>query len=141
MSTQDSKSQCKNLFGDLAQSGAKKLCGIGDCICDYECGHLNRGTGPFKFPGPKTGTEKCPLEKYGISPEQNPKPWWERHRSEMEPSEEELFALCACCDNADVEAKGDTYTAHRKDLHACFGCPVKTAEEAMQEAAAEARCS
>lgn len=135
------KSACQRMFDVDAKSGARKLCGAGECICDYECGHPNRKNGPFQHTPLQTGTKVCPLAKYGVKPEENPKPWWERHVSELEPTDDELFALCALCDNADVVMDDKYITANRKDLHACFGCPVKMAEDAIQEARAEGACS
>ena len=134
------KETCRRLSAAAAKSGAQKICGIGECICDYECGHPNR-IGHANCSRLLTGTVECPLAKYGVKPEENPKPWWERHASEMEPTDDELFAICSCCDNTDVVETSDEITAIRKDLYACSGCPVKMVEDAIQEARAEGACS
>lgn len=139
---QVSKISCTSMFGKLAESGAKKLCGIGKCVCGYDCGHPNKSSRLPEIPK-WLGMAACPLAKYNVTAEENPHPWWERDASEMEPSETELFAICACCSNTivnfDSHVARDPYIAERVDLNACFGCPVKMAEDAMLEAAAESQ--
>lgn len=130
------KETCRRLSAASAKSAVKKLCN-GGCICDFDCGKQH----PAIQTGIKPGMEECPLAKYGVKPEEDQKLWWECHASEMELTEDELFALCSCCDNTDVVETRDEIKAIRKDTRACMRCPVKMAEEAIQDARTEGACS
>lgn len=51
---------------DVAISGAKKICGSGQCICGFDCGHSNKAPAAL----PKVGTETvCPLARYEVEPQ------------------------------------------------------------------------
>lgn len=79
----------------------------------------------------------CPLAKYNITPSTETKPWWERKAEELHVTREEIFALCAECENGKVCEDADGTYVQRKKLELCFDCPVKGVEEAMDENAAE----
>lgn len=131
----------KVYFQELAISGAKKLCGLGTCISGFPCGHEKHNlVKPARL---MSAAPECPLAKYNIQTEHDPRPWWERNRSECEPSEEELFAICALCGNGDVTelAGGEYLELERKDIHYCLDCPVEMTREEMAEISAEARMS
>lgn len=134
------KNEAIALFGEEAKSGAKKLCGIGQCISDYECGHPNKN-GLFNHAKLIVGMDECPLARYNIVPEKDPDPWWKRTREEMEPDEDELFSLCACCSNSLVAEEQDGYSLERRDIRKCCGCPVKMFEDNISEMRAEAAMS
>lgn len=134
-----SKEGIRAEFGALAQSGAQKLCGYGNCIyrC-FNCGHQKAklgGTPPLLNPN-----ATCPVAKYQVE-DRGERDWTQCHVSEIELSGDELFALCACCDNTTVQHDGEYLTAEKEDLKRCMDCPVHTAWECVQEAAAEARMS
>lgn len=133
--------QKKEYFEELAASGAKKLCGLGTCISGFPCGHEKHSlVKPARL---MSTAPECPLAKYNVQTERDPRPWWERKRSEIEPTEEELFALCALCENGEVtELVGGEYLElERKDIRYCFDCPVAMARDGMAELSAEARMS
>lgn len=46
---------------DVAISGAKKICGSGQCICGFDCGHSNKA--PTALPKVGTETVWCPHAK------------------------------------------------------------------------------
>lgn len=124
-----------------AYSGAKKLCKAGTCICHYDCGKEKNHL--VKPPRPLTDLKVCPIAKYNVQKAPNEKPWYECHVSERNLNEDEAFALCACCEHADLgeSEDGESWTITRKDLRLCCDCPVKMELDAMQELAAEARMS
>lgn len=126
----------------LAQSGAEKLCGYGNCIYKcYNCGHEKArlgGNPPLLNPN-----ATCPVQKYQV--ENKGRPDWRNHKaSDFNVTEDEIAALCACCDNGAImkasDEYGDYWDVTRKDLHICMDCPVKTIEDSLAEMAAEARC-
>ena len=129
----------RQLYADEIKSGCRKLCGEGNCIAHFDCGHKKS---TLVHPARPLGNSTvCPLAKYNTPPVENVKPWYERHVSEYTVTEDEIFALCADCDNAEVTEDGDMYVVNRKDIHQCVDCPVKMTEECMQELAAEAMMS
>jgi hypothetical protein len=83
----------------------------------------------------------CPLAKYEIKPEKNLPDWWKAPREYFEPTEHELFALCASCENCTVVERGDYLEAETKDWKVCLDCPVHSYTECITENAAEAACS
>lgn len=126
----------KQSWEAIAKRGAAKICGIGDCAYAFACGHANKSTHLV----PRIGTEdKCPLARYGVEPDTDPRPWWERDASETSVSEDEIFALCACCPHGEVDCDKDgmPYVRRVHFYDACLDCPVKAAEEAIQENRAE----
>lgn len=125
-------------FKKLAESGAKKVC-TADCHLHFECGHPDKE--PWPGSKPLFGLEKCPLEKYHVQHEKDKKPWWEIPRSEAEPSQNELFALCAQCSNSVVKKTDDGYELEPKIFNMCMDCPVEHVRECLDEGAAEAACS
>lgn len=116
-----------------ALCGAKKLCGNGTCNYDLGCGHANN-----KPQWPKHRADAtCPLAKYNITPLQKQKPWWDQTAKELYIDRNEIFALCVECENSELRMDADGVYVHRKNLDRCLDCPVKGAEEAMDENAAE----
>lgn len=115
----------KTWFRRQAVSGANKLCDPKDCTFQFDCGTSQKGKSSLRKVGPMT---ECPLRKY---------PKFEKDHEDDQaviPTLDEIFALCGRCENGQVV--GDA--VHRKDITACFDCPVKIAEEYIQETAAEA---
>ena len=131
------KNAVKAEFEGLAKSGAQKLCGYSNCIyrC-FNCGHPKAKLGGT--PSLLNPNATCPVAKYQVE-DRGERDWTKCHVSEIELSQDEIFALCACCDNADVEEDEEYLTVQRKDLMACMDCPVKAVEDCMQECASEAR--
>lgn len=123
----------------IAAKAAAKICGQGKCLAPYPCGHPNRAGS--SLPAITDGTV-CPLAKYNIEPSTDTRPWYERPRSETEVGEDELFALCAMCEHGKVKNSGGQPVVERtRFVEVCLDCPVYSAGEAMNEAAAEARGS
>lgn len=122
----------------IAASGATKICGLDKCYCSYECGHANR-TARL----PLMGTETvCPLAKYNVEPDKDPRPWYARPASETQVTQEEIAALCEKCEHAAVVMENGTEILRRVDFEtACLDCPVLGVEEVLEEGAAEARMS
>lgn len=117
---------------DMAISGARKICGAGQCLCSFNCGHSNKAPAAL----PKIGAEAvCPLAKYEVEPQPSP--------AEFGPlvTHDEIYALCRMCHHAKVEPDDDGLERlTRIDFYeACLDCPVKACEDAMQEAEAEGR--
>ena len=130
------KEESRQLYADEIKSGCRKLCGEGNCIAHFDCGHKKS---TLVHPARPLGKSTvCPLAKYNTQPVENVKPWYERQVSEYTVTEDEIFALCADCDNAEVTEDGDEYLLTRKEIRLCMDCPVKMVEECMQEMAAEA---
>lgn len=127
-------------FRLCAESGAKKLCNQ-FCIAPYACGNQKE---PYPgAPNPVCTGETCPVAKYHAYNTNDDK-WWEHHASEQYTSEDEIFALCALCENSVVKQSPedeDVFIATRVELWKCLDCPVKMVEESMQENAAEAAMS
>lgn len=119
----------------LAVSGANKICGRGSCVCSYPCGHTNRKDMGIPLIGNST---TCPLDKYNVQPVQESRPWYRIPVEEVEPTRDELFALCSKCANATLQQDKDGLYAKRTNLDLCLDCPVKLTEEAMDESACEA---
>ena len=117
----------------LAESGARKICGMGKCHFPFDCGHPNREGRTF----PKIGDlTECPLAKYHVEPDTKPRN--ERTYAGTTPTRDEIWALCSQCPQATTEPDGGKIVVRRLDLMNCADCPVKGCEEALQERAAEA---
>ena len=72
---------------DVAISGAKKICGTGQCICGFDCGHSNKAPTAL----PKVGTETvCPLARYEVEPQPVSDPFG------PPVTQDEIYALCRC---------------------------------------------
>lgn len=131
----------RSVFLEDAQKGALKLCGMGTCACAFPCGRKkNEQIGLI----PRvTETKLCPLDKYRVKPETNSIPWYKRSLEEMQPTESELFALCACCKNTSVAPSedGEFWELEVKDADKCLDCPVKVELDSIKETAAEAAMS
>ena len=124
-----------------ALSGAMKICGTGQCLCNYNCGHSNRVGSVLRMIGTVT---TCPLAKYNIQPEANAKPWWEMSREEREVQGKEFFALCGTCEYGEIRMVDGEECAGPKEesfMTVCIDCPVKSVWDTYQETAAEARMS
>lgn len=118
---------------DVALSGAKKICGAGQCSGCFDCGHTNKAPAVL----PKVGTETiCPLAKYEVEPQLPSDPF------DPPVTHDEIYALCRMCPHAKVESEEDGLERlTRVDFYeVCLDCPVKACEDAMQEAEAEGRC-
>ncbi len=138
-----SKKNVTQIFSENAKEEATRVCGLGQCYSCYDCGHTNKVARPFD----KYGTgETCPLEKYLIEPDTR------TFKERLEAGEwlspekelEYLFALCACCEHADVIEKDGYYELSRADEtydNYCIDCPTNQAREGIEECMAEAAMS
>jgi hypothetical protein len=125
-------------FQKNAIIGATKLCGrTTQCLCACNCDHDNHKPIGIK---PLVEGSACPLARYNIKPEENMPSWWEAPIDYFEPTDDELFALCALCENAEVVESGDYMTAEPKDWILCMDCPVHGFVESREEQRAEAAC-
>lgn len=127
----------KNLFAAQAHQCAIKLCGQGNCFSSYKCDHVNH---TCHMPEKHLSADKCPLDKYRIEYE-GKRPWWTMTYEERCPSDAELFAVCAHCENSVVSETDDSYELELVDWEKCMYCPVHSYVECQEEAAAEAACS
>ena len=131
-------------FDEMAENAAKKLCGKSLCLASYPCGHAKEAhcagvSDPF---ADKAKDKTCPLAEYDAYQAKS-KPWYECTAEETSLSDNEIFALCARCENSAVHAKRDKngklvgLGLTRTNLDDCLLCPVKAAEESMDECEAE----
>lgn len=122
-----------------AIAGAQKLCGgTSHCICDYKCDHSNHSNEKLV---PRVGSsEICPLAKYAVIPERNSEPWYRLPAYHFYPTENEMFSMCAMCENSTVKHQGSYYEVVPKDRLQCFDCPVYAYREYEGEVATEAAC-
>lgn len=139
-----SKEIIQKLFAENAKNAAKAVCGQGECIACYNCGHKNKTKGVM----PKLGTaEKCPLEAYNVIPDT--RTFIEKLKAgdlcrNTEENLEGLFALCACCEHAEVIEKESSYELSIDDrayMLNCIDCPVRMARDDIQENMTEAAMS
>lgn len=127
-------------FEKCAFSGAQKICGQGGCLCGYDCSRPDHKEPNFKPMSLLVPGNDCPLEKYPVT--HDTRHWTERTFAESSPTEDELFCLCAMCDNTgDTEINGDKMTVTPADPMRCYDCPVQMTRECIEENAAEARMS
>ena len=127
---------CFNSMEASAKRIAAKICGTGTCMCACDCGHTNK----VKRLTPLIGAEtECPLARYHVEPDKNPRPWWELDSKELEVTEDEIYILCACCPHGEVQIDKDgTLYVKRIDFYAaCLDCPVKAVEDGCKEHGAE----
>lgn len=110
------------MMRQFAETGAKKVCAIGECSAAYTCDHSNHVKKDILKYG---GNSTCPLAKYGCKPEDIPKTWYRHPHSKMTPTAMELWAICSLCPHAEVEDKeyGYRLTRRHKDT-VCQDCPV-----------------
>ena len=125
-------------FLKLSESGAKKICGQGQCVCSYPCGHDNKEKHTLPLINPEH--TECPLAKYNVTPDSTTTPWYKRPASETVVTDDEMFALCARCENTNgVEICGDYMEVNPIDHSRCYDCPVHVTRECIAENQAEAR--
>lgn len=122
-----------------ARSAAQKLCGLGECICGYKCGHSNKS----KFPVPVRlfGKEtECPLAGYHIEPSERT---FVFNRKEDRLTSDELFWICACCAHSQIKDEDEQWIVDRDRCYmdVCIDCPVVKHTDYITEAEAEARMS
>ena len=111
----------------LSDTGAKKVCAIGECSAAYTCDHANH----VHRDRLKYGSDTiCPLAKYDCKPEDVPKTWYRHPHSKMTPTAMELWAICPLCPHAEVEEEEYGYRLIRRDKStACQDCPVLHMED------------
>lgn len=116
-----------------ATVAAKKVC-VNDCPAAYPtCMKCKKVI-------PLVGKENiCPLAKYNVPQERNPKPWHEIGAAEV-MSYGDSFALCACCEYGKL-SKDETEVTRMGFCEVCIDCPVNMCEDNLEEAEAEARMS
>lgn len=109
----------------ICMSIAKRLC-TKDCIAPYTCGHKKA-----RCYAPAVGSEsdECPIKRYDAF-QADPPAWWEVRPVTLN----DLWLLCENCGNTVQVSPG---TIRRTDLRKCLDCPVKAAEESIQECLAE----
>lgn len=136
--------EIKNLFEDNAKKGAQDVCGNGPCISCFKCGHQNSTARPLRAIGKG---EKCPLEAYNVTPDMRSfaeKLMDGMHALTPDEQNEQLFAVCACCEHTGVIENDEGYELDRSEQayrDYCVDCPINKAREAIAEAMAEAMMS
>lgn len=113
------------------------ICGRGECVCGYDCGHANKV--PHSIP--LIGTNPtCPLARFHVEPDT--RSFWERVSAgdTVSVTFNDCWTFCAeHCEHAEVRADGDIVL---KDFETvCIDCPVHQAREAISESEAESRLS
>lgn len=114
----------------LAMSGAKKICGQGDCLYAYHCGHTNKIPHPIPFCLGLDEQAECPLEKYHVEPDT--RPFLER----IDESFLKISEFRALCKECQYGVAG--YIGNENDVEHCINCPVYGTYENMLEMEAEA---
>lgn len=115
-------------------NAAKKVC-VNDCSASFP------GCSKCKNLFPQIGKEQtCPLAKYCVPVEENPKPWYELSADER-LSLYDLYTLCSCCTHAEIQADGTVKRNDTAFFEICLDCPVKSCEDNILENEAEARMS
>lgn len=128
--------EMKAKFTALAKSGAQKICGMNRCLTDFDCDHVNHDT--LSIPPAGEADHVCPLAHYGVEPSGDARPQPERAYEETTPSDDELFALCACCKHAALKSKNGEYWVERTDFfESCVSCPVMACEDSILKCRAE----
>ena len=121
-----------------AEQVAALICGRGQCVCAYNCGHSNKA--PWAANGKLIGTETvCPLARYNVTPDT--RPWFSIPADERQQlTLNDCWDFCAeKCEHAVVNPDGSIFF---KDFEAaCLDCPVKGVIDAITESNAEARMS
>ena len=131
----------KEMLEKYAVEGARKICGVADCTYGHNCGHVNKASQQMLVP--LIGELKeCPLAKYNIRPMDAEKPWYQTPYNERFPTREEIFSLCWLCEHAERKFDDNVEEAVvvRTNLRNCCDCPVKGAEEYLDETEAEGDC-
>lgn len=121
---------------------AELICGSGQCICSYKCGHSNKAPIAEKLPLIGTNTV-CPLARYNVEPDT--RPWYSLSVEEMRDrqlTEDDCWRFCGSCPHSErVERDGEEYI-HLKDFETvCIDCPVKAVLDNISEGMAEAGMS
>lgn len=117
---------------------ASIICGCGQCLCAYDCGHRNKPdfVRELNLMGKET---TCPLAKYHVKPD--PRTFWERLESgdTTEVTVADCWNFCANhCEHAVTEANGTTRLADYETV--CIDCPVNMARESISLSESESRC-
>ena len=123
---------------ETAQEFAKVVCGRGQCVCAYDCGHANKSklAQGLHLLGKET---TCPLAKYNVIPDT--RSFWERMMAgeAVKLSVNDCWQFCSkYCKHAETSEKG---TVHLNDYEeVCVDCPVNMARESISLGDAESRC-
>ena len=121
---------------DHAKETAEILCTT-YCFCGYNCGKPH-GQGILKVQTLLGDGTKCPLAKYGITP-QPPKSLLNGYKS---PSVDDLWDLCADCEHSRLRADQGQLIIDLSEFETkCIDCPVQQTREDILEAEAEANMS
>ncbi len=117
-------------YGALARICARKICGSGMCVAQFEdCIRPES----LKYPDLPFGEgDKCPLGKYKVA---------DKDRINGYPTEEELLSACRMCEHASRDSEGRLFIEDEPFEKYCMDCPVNMALDNVHEAAAEAAMS
>ncbi len=111
------KAEAKKVFGGEAIAGAKKICRV---FCTPP------GSGNCRFAG---GCEACAISKHKGEIEKN-----RNQASRGDISVDELFAICACCENTMVCQNQDSVEFVARNEAKCSGCPVHMLRKGCESA-------
>ena len=120
------------MFEEKARKGAEKICSNGQCFCGYNCGREKSSIiKPLEL---IDSNFVCPLASYEVpaKTDESFSPFDSR------VNKEDLFALCFHCSNTTVKEDEEYITLKRKNLTMCADCMVKSIEDSIIEAEAEA---
>lgn len=122
-----------------AQEFAKAVCGQGQCVCAYDCGHSNKPefVQSLHLLGKET---TCPLAKYNVIPDT--RSFWERMMAgeAVKLSVDDCWQFCSKhCEHAETSEDGIVRLKNYESV--CIDCPVNMVRETLSENAAEARMS
>lgn len=142
--TKISEIEIQELFGETARKTANQVCGQGQCLGCFNCGHTNKAD--YLMNKHSNGTQ-CPLEKYNVKPDTRTFKELlesEEYNPNIENQMENMFSVCACCEHSNVIEKDGYYELDRTEedyCEYCLDCPINMALETLQEGMAEASIS
>ena len=112
------------MFEKEALDGATKICGYGECLYAFPCGHSNKNEDHILPFATDTGaTMECPLARYQVTPELS--------NGFAPVTDIEFLALCLNCKLCrSVEDNGSIRHLRNDDI--CMNCPVYSLEKQME---------
>lgn len=121
---------------------AELICGGGECICGYPCGHTNKPAAENLPPLLGVSTT-CPLAHHNVQPDA--RPWntmTHEERAERYITVDDCWRYCDSCPHSDHMMQRGKEVIHLKDFDTvCIDCPVWQEMDTLYEQQAEAALS
>lgn len=121
---------------------AELICGSGQCICSYKCGHANKAPIAERLSLIGTNTV-CPLSHFNVEPD--PRPWHSIPAAEMRERRltvDDCWRFCDSCPHSErIDQEGEEIINLKDFETVCIDCPVKAVLDNISEGMAEAGMS